>query len=66
MHQLDGSQKEGGSFLNLHQKEGVPRKDGGGGPQKRGSSNPGGNYSRLFAKIDNSFQQLKILIKGPP
>ena len=23
---LDGSQKEGGNFLNLHQKEGVPRK----------------------------------------
>ena len=43
---LDGSQKEGGNFLNLHQKEGVPRKGvvssekGWGG----GGSNPGGNY----------------------
>ena len=31
---LDAFQKEGGNFLNLHQKEGVPRK--GGFPQKRG------------------------------
>ena len=31
---MDGSQKEGGNFLNLLQKEGVPRK--GGSPQKKG------------------------------
>ena len=40
-------QKEGGDFLNLLQKEGVPRKGGGWGgwfPQKSGGSNPRGNY----------------------
>ena len=36
-------QKEGGDFLNLLQKEGVPRR-GKRFPQKRGDSNPGGNY----------------------
>ena len=40
---LDGSQKEGGNFLNLLQKEWVPRKKGG-VPQKRVDSNPGVNY----------------------
>ena len=40
---LDGSQKEGGNFLNLLQKEGGTQK--GGFPQKRGVSNPGGNYA---------------------
>ena len=39
---LDGFQKEGGNFLNLLQKEGVPRKVG--FPRKSGGSNPGGNY----------------------
>ena len=38
---LDGSQKMGGNFFYLLQKE-VPRK--GGFPQRRGGSNPGGNY----------------------
>ena len=37
----DGSQKDGVKFLNLLQKK-VPRK--GGFPQKRGDSNPRGNY----------------------
>ena len=48
--------QRGGNFLNLLQKEGVPRKGGGGGEfhQKRdGDSNLGGNYefivlSKLF------------------
>ena len=39
---MDGSQKEGGNFLNLLQKEGGTQK--GGFPQKRGGSNPRGNY----------------------
>ena len=39
---LDGSQKEGGNFLNLLQKERGTQK--GGLPQKRGDSNSGGNY----------------------
>ena len=43
---LDGCQKEGGNFLNLLQKEGLPRT--GGLPQKRGGSNPGGNYGGIF------------------
>ena len=43
---LDGSQKKGSKFLNLLQKQGVPRK--GGFPQKRGDFNPGGNYD-IFA-----------------
>ena len=38
---MDGSQKEGGNFLNLLLKEGSSlRKSGGGG----GGANPGGNY----------------------
>ena len=42
---LDGSQKEGGNFLNFLQKEGVIQK-GGGVPLKKMlgvGSNPGGN-----------------------
>ena len=39
---MDGSPKEGGNFLNLLQKEGVPRKEG--FPEKMRGSNPGGNY----------------------
>ena len=35
----------GGNFLKLLQKEEVPRKGGGRFPQKRGGSNPGGNYT---------------------
>ena len=42
---LDAFQKGGGgdNFLNLLQKEGRTQKAGGGFPQKRGGSNPGGN-----------------------
>ena len=40
---MNGSQKEGVNFLNLLQKEGVPRK--GGVPSEKGGSNPGGNYA---------------------
>ena len=29
MHNLDASQKEGGNFLNLLQKEGIPSEKGG-------------------------------------
>ena len=32
---LDGSQKEGVTFFNLLQKEGVPRKEGGGGSLRK-------------------------------
>ena len=46
---LDGCQKGGGNFLNLLQKEGVPRK--GGFPQKRGTSNSGGNYELIQVHI---------------
>ena len=45
MHQcnLDGSQKEGGTFFNLLLKEGVPRMGGslGKGGGEGGGSNPG-------------------------
>ena len=40
---MDGSQKEGGNFLSLLQKEGGTQK-GGGFPWKRGGCSPGGNY----------------------
>ena len=39
---LDGSQKEGGNFLNLLQKEVDTQK--GGVPSEKGGSNHGGNY----------------------
>ena len=44
---LDGSQKEGGNFLNFHQKEGVTQKGEGGErvPSEKGGSNPGVNYA---------------------
>ena len=38
-----GSQKDMGNIFNLLQKEQDTQK-GGGVPQKRGGSNPGGNY----------------------
>ena len=43
MHQFGSLSERGGNFLNLLQKEGVPIK-GGEFSQKRGDSNPGGNY----------------------
>ena len=46
---LDGSQKEGNNFLNLLQKEGGTQK-GGGFPQKRWGSKPGGNYGHLVER----------------
>ena len=45
---MDGSQKEGGNFLNLLQKETGTQKGGGGFPQKRRSANPGGNYEYIY------------------
>ena len=42
---LNGSQKEGGSFLNSLQKEGGTPKAGGVPSEKGGGSNPGGNYA---------------------
>ena len=47
---LDGSQKDGGNFLNLLQKERGTQK-GEGFPQKRAEgSNPGGNYDEVNIK----------------
>ena len=40
---LDGSKKEGVTFLVCFRKRGLPRK-GGGFPQKSRGPNPGGNY----------------------
>ena len=40
---LNGSQKEEGNFLNLLQKEGVPKKEG--VPSEKGGSSPGGNFA---------------------
>ena len=39
--------KKGVTFLICFRKRGLPRKEEG-FPQKRGSSNPGGNYAILF------------------
>ena len=44
---MDALQKERGNVFDLLQKEGATQK-GGGFPQKRASSNPGGNYAILF------------------
>ena len=44
---MDCSQKEGGNFLSLLQKEGGTQK-GGGVPSEKGGSNPGGNYADRF------------------
>ena len=44
MHQFGWLSDTGGNFLNLLQKEGIPRNGGGEFPQKRGGCNPGGNY----------------------
>ena len=47
---LNGSQKEGGNFLNLLQREGTQKR--GGNPQEkggRGYNNPGRNYEYLVA-----------------
>ena len=57
MHQVGWLSEKGGNFLNLLQKEGVPRK--GGFPQKRGCSNPGGkcdlaHNSLLLKLVKNS------------
>ena len=46
---LEGSQKEGSYFLNLLQKEGVPKN--GGFLQRRGDSNPGGNYEWISMQM---------------
>ena len=40
---MGGSQKEGGNFLNLLQKDGFSHRKGGGWGEG-GGSNPGGNY----------------------
>ena len=42
----DGSQKEGGNFLNLLQKEG-----GEGVLSQKGGSNPGGNYAIILLTL---------------
>ena len=53
---MDGSQKEGGNFFNLLQKEWVPRKEGVPPERKGEGSNPGGNYVSLeFFSIVFSF-----------
>ena len=45
MYQFAWLSERGGNFLNLLQKEGLPRKGGGGSLRKGdGGSNPGGNY----------------------
>ena len=60
---LDGSQKEGGNFFNLLQKEGVPRK--GGFPQKRGGSYPGGNYALSWRRsLSYRNQSIDLLYKS--
>ena len=41
---MDGSQKEEVTLISFRKKGVVPRKGGRGFPQKRGASNPGGNY----------------------
>ena len=52
---LDGSQKEGGNFLNLLQKEGGTQKGGGGVPSEKRGSNPEGNYVKYG--IPNCYQK---------
>ena len=47
------SEKGGVNFFNLLQKDGGTQKGGGGFPQKRGGSNPGGNYDRKFKNKNN-------------
>ena len=52
-------QKEGGNFFNLLQKEGGSQKGGEGVfPQKRGGSNPGGNYVGIFLIHSDSVQKM--------
>ena len=46
MHQFGWLSERGGNFLNLLQKEGVPRK--GGFPSEKGDSNPGGNCGMIL------------------
>ena len=63
MHQcnLDGSQKEGGTFFNLLLKEGVPRMGGSlgkGGGEGGGGPTLGGNYEtnkilKTCVKLEN-------------
>ena len=45
---MDGSQKEGGNFLNLLQKKGDTQKGGGERVPKRRGSNRGGNYGKMY------------------
>ena len=60
MHQFVWVSERGGNFLNLLQKEGVARKEGGGVPQKRGGSNPGGNYDL----VDFNWNYLNKLLEN--
>ena len=60
MHQFGWLSERGGNFLNLLQKEGGTEK-GWGVPQKRGSSNPGGNYvSKTTERSGTSLQASKL------
>ena len=45
MHQFGWLSERGDNSFNLLQKEGVSKKKAGEFPQKRGDSNPGGNYA---------------------
>ena len=62
---MDGSQKEGGNFLNLHQKEGVPRK--GGRSLRKGGGDPTLEetmYSEDFRRPLSCFLTLCAALKG--
>ena len=60
MNQFGWLSEIGGNFLNLFQKEGLPRK-GGGSLRKGGGSNPGGNYEYI-PKLTNIFMTVKIYL----
>ena len=64
---LDGCQKEPGNFLNLLQKEGVPRKRcrGVGVPSEKGGSNSGGNYDIKFTEIGHKIPNTGSFIVAP-
>ena len=63
---LDGSQKEGCNFLNLLQREGVPRKGGSlrkGGGGGGGGSKPVGNYD-ILAHLDRNGKKHNSYMMG--
>ena len=58
MHQFGWLSERGGSFFNLLQTEGVPRKEQGGEvPQKRGGSNLGENYVIDKSMVSKALEQ---------